>query len=1389
MEPTVTPRLSFGFSALQPQLLPSAPQGWDQYKERQAREESTSVGDYMGSMWRQDGITDGLIAYTVGSQMVPDPNYSPYQGNQWKELSDGVWPEYRNELASAKSAAHAMYLKDLILQKQKDVTRLGDLGLAGNIGRLAFGVVSPENLLMGGLGSVATRARLGMKMATAARGAEGAVAAAAARAGVRAEAAAFAASKTGLASELAGFAASNAAVEKVRQSVNFEDDSTALWEAALIGAAFPLPFELAGAKAAGRLAQRAADEHGYLKAASKLANGEDLSLVELRLVDKVNKASEVVTALERGHITPHAAREQLDGIHGPELPDHLWAERYGDTIRQQGEAILDELFPNRIADRTRKILVKDDLLKLGYDPVSVAAHSDLATKAEVPASSRSVGAPIEVSPSGVAKLPGQELADALARPKGMSKLEIEAAIRSEADKRFPGDQAKASEWATSQRLEHLGHPLEVATPIANAKAAKKLSKALGMADQLKAKETPKAVTEAPTEAAMASPEATPETPKAAPVEAPAAPAADYTSGDNVHWDDRSTGERMYGVVESVREDGFLMVRNEQGRLQPLAPYRVAEPADYKPPEGFGAGSVGAAQVAGSTIAPADKNVAAQRSKLNIGGKTSVPLRWDFFAVLNRSELPEVRELAFKLIKDPLQVDSMVAQPMTASEWKSNLRRTVGGEFHRTAREAAREAAEAMEIPMWGKPAFNREFHSLVTRMTRGDLSIANTNPKIAPMLQRASSAQRKLYGDLLDEMQRAGVHGSHELTPDEFYVNRVWDQRGIREAMEKHGAHNVLQLLANAINVPGLNGDVAKAGKFLDAVQKLEYSKTMQTMHLGARDMGTLRGELQGHGLSQDQIDLVVQAMFEAKESAGTDAGRMGNLKYRFDIGENLSMTTHAGELRIADFFENDARALADQYMNSVAGYVGLAKHEIYSDADWSKTMDGLVNKAVARGLDETANIRYLQDIYSNITGRPMSTQDFSTTARAAAALRSYTRSVSLGQLGLTAAFEMKQAVGLMGFRAFFDQLPAFRSIITALRNGYFPDDTLARDLEHVTGFGSEMSMAYARAQEVDDGFLGQSLNRFEDWSNKASHAADIMSGNASMTSLTRQLSSKMATQRLSDFATGRAELTPKLRERLVGWGVDDDRIGLLLGDLKDYSVTDHKGKLETIDWEAWRDSGSPTYDDFKLVNERMVRDAIQDQDLGETIPFMQTSLGKVFGELKTFFLVAHAKNMLKNTSYMDQTALHVWSVAFIGEALAYASQTSLNYADQPEKLDKMLSPEQIALAAFARSPVSGMLPFFINTGYQVATGGNSLIGSDMTSSGNGRTFVPPSFQAAQRIWAAPSTAMGLLLDNGNVTKQEGQDLFKTLPLSNFYGARNLGNWLTNSLPLKEEQR
>jgi hypothetical protein len=163
-----------------------------------------------------------------------------------------------------------------------------------------------------------------------------------------------------------------------------------------------------------------------------------------------------------------------------------------------------------------------------------------------------------------------------------------------------------------------------------------------------------------------------------------------------------------------------------------------------------------------------------------------------------------------------------------------------------------------------------------------------------------------------------------------------------------------------------------------------------------------------------------------------------------------------------------------------------------------------------------------------------MSTADFSGTARTAAAFRGYVRGVMLPQLGIAAAFEMSKAIAQFGFRSFLRQMPSLRGFVSALRKGYIPDEGFARQMMVLSGFGQEKVAAYHRAHEVAEGYFGEALTAAERGANRVSHAVDVMSGNASFTSLTKQLSSMMATQQAHEYATGLRKLTPE-HARAVG--------------------------------------------------------------------------------------------------------------------------------------------------------------------------------------------------------------------------------------------------------------
>jgi hypothetical protein len=1128
----------------------SGPSFYEQAQATQQRREASSFGDNTGAMWRQDGIVDGLVAHIAGSHMVPDPQWNPFAPDKWKTLSAGISDDLQPALYDTRSEAHALYVRDLLLQKQQDQQRLGDLGAWGTAGRFAFGAVMPDQMLAGMVGGRVAQVVKMTQVARAARalgtaGSTGEILAAdAARTAAVAKVAAGEAKLGSLAAGAAGGAGFNAAFEKIRQNYNFEDDSTQVLSAALMGAGLAVPFGLMHLKGARRLADTAAREAQAVEALRAAHAGEQLTAHQEQIVNVAVQHNKVVRAIESGVMAPDEAHAALEAIHAPH---------------------------------------------------------------------------------------------------------------------------------------------DAALPVPH---------------------------ETPTEPTQSAPTPAP--------------------------------------------DGFIAK-----------------------------GSIGSGQ------REAIASIAEQRTAF-------AKARLDIFAQLNGSENPMVKKLAFGLVKDPIQVDNLYAQGWTASEWKSHLRRTYAGEFFTQSREAVKEAVKTRGLNFYQRlsTGFDRDFHELVTRVTRGDESVLAKNPDIAPSLRKASSAMRKAYDNMYAEAVAAGVKGIDQVSPQDFYVNRQWDLRKMREAAVKHGGWDAIhRLVAGAIKVPDFAGDVEKATKFVGAVRKLEFSPVMQDIMLHSQDMGTLRRELAAHNgkLSSDEIDALIDTMFEAKaKSKGSaDAGMATNLKYRFDLDENHVVSTPAGQLRIADLLENDSRMLVDTYFNSMAGHTALAKQGITSKADWDTRMREVSDwftQNVTQADKAQKHVQLLNDIYANITGRPMSTQDFSTANRVAGAARAYTRSVMLGQLGFAAAFEMKQAAALFGIKSMLQHMPSFSGFLTSLREGHVPGSKLARDISHIAGFGNEMAMSYARHAEVEDGFAGRTLNRTENFTNHASHAVDILSGNAGFTALTRNWSARMFTQQALDWAHRPASLTPKWRERMVGWGISDDDLDHVLDKLKEHSERGPGGRVEGIDYEAWARDSHSTYEKFQLAVSRAARDAVQDHDLGETMPFMHSTLGKVFGELKSFFLVAHAKNMLKNLHYHDATAFQVWGIGLLGEAMGYMTQTAANYAAQPDELQKRLTVERIASASFFRMAAAGMLPNLVDVGYGLATG-QSLVQQGTTANTDNRTLVPPSLLMAGRIARAPVALTGLMFGTHEVTQQEARDLAGIIPGSRLMGAAQSVNYLVNTLPKSAPQQ
>jgi hypothetical protein len=846
-------------------------------------------------------------------------------------------------------------------------------------------------------------------------------------------------------------------------------------------------------------------------------------------------------------------------------------------------------------------------------------------------------------------------------------------------------------------------------------------------------------------------------------------------------EERSTGD----LVLIDRED-----------LHPRSPgYPVEDPSELPP--GFLRGSIGAGQVGEVKLAES----VMKHMTLGFGKyKVKIPIRFDWYATLDNSKNEMVRLWTSRLVKDPIGSEGFVTQGRTISEDVRLQQRVVAGGFHMKAQAEFNKASQKRKLNLLKQSSFRDEFYEMVTAVSRGDKKALSENADIAPELLAASKAQREVLDTILDAAKKAGVKGAENVSPDEFYINRVYSSVKITNMMNSYGPEQVYSLVANSFTDSKLHGNVKKAESFLEVIRRAQHDSTLQDLLLAPRDMTSVRNMLAEGGFSKQEIDNFVDVMFEIKEAAkGTVEGDATNLKFRMPMDELYEEVLPDGSvLKITDILENDSRILVDRYVHSMAGHTAWAKNGIKSKADFEKFVIkpiedyhkehnlGKVNES--KLADEITRMR---DIYAFTTGRPMSTQVFNKTSRIISALQAYSRSGFLGQLGLPALGELKQTVALSSLRALMMQCKGMRGLWHALRKGVTPDDQLTRDIIGMNGFGTEIFSAYARQNEFTDATYDRGLTKLENLANKASHGVDKISGNASITSGTRILSSRAFIQELHLHATGRHPLTQAKKHRLAHAGIELDEMGTVMEHLKKYTVADDIGTVEHIEWENWSKENLHTYEQFNLAIERLTRDAIQDHDLGETMFFSQTQMGKIALELKNFITVAHSKNFLKNVFYRDRTSATVFTYSLAGEAMLYMLQTSVNFAHDPEALAEKLTLDKIASAAIQRSSALGIMPSIASTGYHLGFREDLFGGVGTANTDNRLLWMTPSMLTVQKAYNFSGAAMSSInpFSDKVMTKKDIKDGFGLLPGGNTWGMRNFSDYISEMYPKNQPYR
>lgn len=853
-----------------------------------------------------------------------------------------------------------------------------------------------------------------------------------------------------------------------------------------------------------------------------------------------------------------------------------------------------------------------------------------------------------------------------------------------------------------------------------------------------------------------------------------------TKGENAAF--RKLGENGYTDLQlsKLKADGIP--------LSPEGEARLAMAQQSPEESSFLAGSIGSGQIAPiEGVRSAFNNI-----KIPFTNKT-FSLRFDYAAIFDRSELETMRDMGNRLLADGAGKEGNYAAGMNASEHAALHQQIFRGRFYQEASDSFAAHADRNDLNWAQRKMVSPQatsFFEDVTAAVRGDTQVATRNPEAAQLGEKLS----QLHAEMLQKLKDLGVAGAEDVKPNPQYMMRRFNYDNIRMLRDEHGPARLDNLVSRALQsaradlTPEKADTIAKA--YVGKVRSMQYDKSFHSSFATEADKANVAAALKG-SLNPDEHQVLMELLDTVPEAPKVEGVASPRLKPRTKLDENYSMSYVDKDgvqktMKVSDLFENDARNLFDIYTRQTTGLMGLAKMGIKSPEDWAALRKGVIDEALDKNMaEETVNkqLAHMDNVFNYIRGVPMANQPFGKMERAARVLRDVNFMRMMGQSGAAQLVDATNLIGLAGWRAFSQQMPSVAEIARLAKGGTL-DDSLAKTLAQIGGFGTETMAHNPIWQDISEMAPSATMSKVERATKIGAHAVSYASGLQSINNIEKTVASRVFAQKFSNLAHGTEELTPGLRKRLATSGLDEDMLDKVLERMKMHSEVEGDLKsLTDIDHEAWSKQSPASYDAFQMAMFREVRRSIQESTIGETAPWMHSTLGKVLTQFRSFSIVAWNKQFLYGMNHMSPAVVAAWSMSTLMGSLQYVALTHLNFANDPQGREQRLDPTQIALAGFNKAGYSSILPGMLDTTTGVALGRQFFKNARTSGLDTGFVTGNPTFDlVANKIGNTVSAASQSALTNDYVwTQKDVKNMLGVFP--NLYGYRNFTHAMSSDFP------
>ncbi|WP_322996966.1 hypothetical protein [Castellaniella sp.] len=746
----------------------------------------------------------------------------------------------------------------------------------------------------------------------------------------------------------------------------------------------------------------------------------------------------------------------------------------------------------------------------------------------------------------------------------------------------------------------------------------------------------------------------------------------------------------------------------------------------------------------------------------------------------------------------------VVNPHTVGEDHAAIRAHHNQQVYSVARPQFQEWAKANGYAhRWQRQEGTGEawgrFGEEVSRFIRDRGSDAST--RYAPQVVATGKALRQAFSEHLDGNVRPraetpgnpgrALAGLESVPWNPWYLPRKWRSdkilsqeggRKFREWLEGSllAAHPELGDKAFTIANGMTKNIVGRAFGIDEFMMMSRNGATADVIRTGLKDIGV------------DDVDI------EDILSRLPKGSKVDFTHYKLDLDEGFVLK---GQHRLEDFAETQALELFDHYNHQASAWRALGRAQIV-DKDGNKLLDGIrsvqefekvIAEVKARGYEAgqtpkqiADDVAIIQEMFDRIRGVPHAMAGTSLDQSMEIA-RNAATAIFGGSFGLSALMDIGRLSSLAGVKAMLQHMPAFRREI--VEGGVLkPGSPLVRDLQAAFAYVEEFRPLSPRFDPADGRLTGRmegAMGKATDTSRVVADAVVRLSGMPAINRRIREAASGIMAQRFykdlkkavgAGGSIDLSRLKPVELERMKWFGMDDDMLSRVLGQLRDHasSKTGFLGeKITGFNPGAWTDLEA--LNAFSTAIRRGAARATGEFDVGAGTVWDRSPVFRSFIQLRRFTLNAWHANILHGYHMKDGEAFADVAASMFMAGTVYAARTRLKaaYQEDPDAyMEENLSPQAIAMAAFQLSAYSSFIPTAIDSLAMSAIGADPVFGFRNSGLPSDALFGNPTFAMFDAVSKAPAGLTAPLATGRERSQQEWKQMAAIVPFANNFAVQ-----------------